>query len=175
MPFAGRDARKPATLLVAAITTMLAAPERAEAQTTFCGGGPYGTRAESVWQAIKNYGAATNPQRNCQWCHTSTWGTDNAHYVHSAFEMDILEDWIKTSYFLPGFSKAYAAYRRIVLKVMPPGKWSTAEPELTALQDKLADWQYNMYFCGTNADCIWGTDLDNDDSDFSGGTHRCGW
>jgi hypothetical protein len=159
----------------------LAPLRAADAATTFCGGGAYGTRDESIWKALKNYSTAVRAvqalNRDCLWCHTST-GQLNNLYVKSAFEADILGDWLKSSYWALGHIKATSAYLRMFNHSMPPGVWppQTPEPTHTALQSKITDWVMNrLPACGATADCIWGKDRVTDWADPTGGLQRCSW
>jgi hypothetical protein len=166
-----------------AIATL--APLRAaDAAITFCGGGAYGTKAESIWQALKDYRAQINQMgtdftvRDCMWCHKST-GNLNNYYVKSAFEMDILGDWLKSSYWALGHNKATSAYLRMFNKSMPPGIWPPQTPESThtVLRNRISDWVlFRLPACGANADCIWGTARVTDlTADPTGGLQRCNW
>ena len=100
-----------APLGVAAAT--LGLPRTAGAATSFCGSGVGVDRDQSVWQAVQAYKLATqapSPNRNCLHCHNQSFG-GIFEYSRSAFELDILGDWIKSSYWAPGYSKAWAAAR----------------------------------------------------------------
>jgi hypothetical protein len=171
----------------AAAGVLVALPAAAQQQPTgitFCGCGAacqFGTQADSIWQAVKSFETATQTpvfrfNRNCLFCHhtNSFGGADSGApikiYINSAFEINLLEDWLKSSYWAPGMTKAYAVWKRMELKTMPPGKWpddlwNTPEPAHGALWDKVKKWQEQqlVYCAQTFAEtdpqgelCVWG-------------------
>jgi hypothetical protein len=169
-------------VIAAGVIALSAVAERAEAveATTFCGNNTAASKNASVWKALRTFEVmtinnGTSMDRNCKGCHlsTSTWP---GPYIQGAFEADILREWVKSSYWVPGESKAYSAYRRIALGLMPPGNAMSLEAELTALKDAIYTW-YNVQFpaCGTTADsnCLWGSLRVTDASDSS--IQRCSW
>jgi hypothetical protein len=165
---------------LAALTPTLPTAAQSTPPPSFCGRSSQGTRPTSVWQAIKNYQTRVGEftPRNCLWCHKSNGGLP-VEYVKAAFEIDILADWLKSSYWAPGSSKAQAAVLRMSARTMPPGAWETPEAEHSALMSKIAEWIFRMPECNGNAACIWGdanTDRTTDmAADPTGGLQRCTW
>jgi len=150
-------------------------PGVAGAATTFCGDGPPGgvgvtnTYNDSVWRAVLDAnvpafgGGALGNARACTTCHYSEYR--NSNYMRLSFELDVLEEWTKTSYFMPGLTKAHSASFRMGNKTMPPGNWDTGDAYTAAhtqLKSVLDQWLGNWATCNAKtdpkavADCIWG-------------------
>jgi hypothetical protein len=172
--------KKTRRILAAALSAGAASsvlPASAGAATSFCGSGA--DQNASVWMAVQNYKVATQSvsfNRNCLFCHSSVSGFE---YVRAAFEIDILGDWLKSSYWAPGYSKAYAAASRMNMRLMPPGKWPdllvlAPEPTHTALQNKIWEWMDLLAGCGANSACIWGSAVKPPAGSF-GDLQQCNW
>ena len=151
---------------------------------TFCGDGASGNLyADSVWKAIVDMNDYVQGSgRSCKTCHYSANDSTDptlVNYVQRSFELDILEEWMKTSYWAPGLSKAEAAKYRMWNETMPPrpdpnrvdaGKstdWAADTAYMTkhdALRAKITSWTLRWAGCGnaaagdrtTAGNCIWG-------------------
>jgi hypothetical protein len=81
-----------------------------------------------------------------------------------AFEIDYLDDWVMSSYWYPGHSKAESAVFRMFIGNMPPGVWNVPrESEHMALNARIGDWvSSRIPACSTLTPteagiCIWGS------------------
>jgi hypothetical protein len=171
---------------VAAFAAVLAGSHAAHAPgPTFCGSG--GNHTGTVWDAFQTFSAhAASFDRNCLFCHHSAPMGSIFDHPHVAFEIDILNDWDRSSYWAPGSSKAVAAFVRMSERLMPPGKWPDAlmtngpEPEFNTLQFTITNWvTQSLMVCAVgDKNCIWGTDVKNDpalDPNMTKGIMRCNW
>jgi len=139
----------------------------AEDDPTFCGNeGDPASKASSVWYRLNHLEGV-----GCRSCHdsNSSWPADSGvrAYVRGAMEMDILRDWIASSYWAPGVSKAQASYLRVSFMSMPPRALWPEDPKLhLELRDLLTTWVNQTWVNCANQgqfpdqdsqSCIWGT------------------